>query len=73
MGLLEGLIALEHSEKRVLERIGLLEGEMGSTVLRVDTMKLVSRAKRLVSGGNKHTGLWRQTNRHMNMKSMFCF
>lgn len=32
-------MALEHSEKRVLERIGLLEGEMGNIVLRVDIMK----------------------------------
>ena len=34
----------------VLERIGLLEGEMGNIVLRVDIMKSVSRAKRLVRG-----------------------
>lgn len=32
-------MALEHSEKRVLERIGLSEGEMGNIVLRVDIMK----------------------------------
>ena len=32
-------MALEHSEKMVLERIGLFEGEMGNIVLRVDIMK----------------------------------